>query len=199
MNKLLEGIEEGEIPLWARPAVASVEQMLAQRGMSASTVGRDALLNAIIQSAMPIAQSNAQAIQSSVAQQRDIEAREAEANTQRRQQTALTNAQNVFNMDMAQFNADQQVALSNSRFLQTVGLTEASNEQQAAIQDALLMSQANLAEADQNTKLAIQNAQAFLQMDMANLSNQQQAEMINGQYEQQRLLSCFICVWHCVL
>ena len=189
MNKLLEGIEEGEIPLWARPAVASVEQMLAQRGMSASTVGRDALLNAIIQSAMPIAQSNAQAIQSSVAQQRDIEAREAEANTQRRQQTALTNAQNVFNMDMAQFNADQQVALSNSRFLQTVGLTEASNEQQAAIQDALLMSQANLAEADFYQRTQIQNAQAFLSMDMANLNNDQQAKILKANQTQQRVLS----------
>jgi hypothetical protein len=189
MNKLLEGIEEGEIPVWARPAVASVEQMLAQRGMSASTVGRDALLNAIIQSAMPIAQSNAQAIQSSVAQQKDIEAREAEANTQRRQQTALTNAQNVFNMDMAQFNADQQVALSNSRFLQTVGLTEASNEQQATIQNALLMSQANLAEADFNQQAQIQNAKAFLAMDMANLNNEQQANIVKAQQEQQRMLS----------
>jgi len=189
MNKLLEGIEEGKIPLWARPAVASVEQMLAQRGMSASTVGRDSLLNAIIQSAMPIAQSNAQAIQSSVAQQKDIEAREAEANTQRRQQTALTNAQNVFNMDMAQFNADQQVALSNSRFLQTVGLTEASNEQQAAIQDALLMSQANLAEADFYQKTQIQNAQAFLSMDMSNLNNEQQAKILKANQTQQRVLS----------
>ena len=51
------------------PAVAAVEGMLAQRGMSASTVGRDALFNAIIQSAMPLAQSNAQAIQQSVSQQ----------------------------------------------------------------------------------------------------------------------------------
>jgi hypothetical protein len=66
IDGLLKGIEEGEIPIWARPAVASVEAMLAQRGMSASTVGRDALFNAIIQSAMPIAQSNAQAIQASV-------------------------------------------------------------------------------------------------------------------------------------
>ena len=70
IDSLLNGIEEGEIPTWAKPAVASVEAMLAQRGMSASTVGRDALLNAIIQSAMPIAQSNAQAIQASVGQQR---------------------------------------------------------------------------------------------------------------------------------
>ena len=189
MNRLLEGIEEGEIPVWARPAVASVEQMLARRGMSASTVGRDSLLNAIIQSAMPIAQSNAQAIQSSVAQQKDIEAREAEANTQRRQQTALTNAQNVFNMDMAQFNADQQVALSNSKFLQTVGLTEANFNQQSTIQNAMLMSQANLAEADFNQQAQIQNAKSFLTMDLANLNNQQQANVLKAQQEQQRLLS----------
>jgi len=189
INGLLEGMENGEIPVWAKPAVAQVEQMLAQRGMSASTVGRDSLFNAIIQSAMPIAQSNAQAIQSSVAQQRDIEARESEANAARVQQTALTNAQNVFQMDMAQFSSDQQIALSNSKFMQTVGLTEANNEQQAAIQDALLMSQANLAEADFNQKAQIQNAQAFLSMDMANLNNKQQANVLKAQQNQQRLLS----------
>jgi hypothetical protein len=189
INGLLEGMENGEIPVWARPAVAQVEQMLAQRGMSASTVGRDSLFNAIIQSAMPIAQSNAQAIQSSVAQQRDIEARESEANAARVQQTALTNAQNVFQMDMAQFSSDQQIALSNSKFMQTVGLTEANNEQQAAIQDALLMSQANLAEADFYQKAQIQNAQAFLSMDMANLNNKQQANVLKAQQNQQRLLS----------
>jgi len=189
INGLLEGMENGEIPVWARPAVAQVEQMLAQRGMSASTVGRDSLFNAIIQSAMPIAQSNAQAIQSSVAQQKTIEAQVAEANAQRMQQTALTNAQNVFQMDMAQFSSDQQIALSNSKFMQTVGLTEANNEQQAAIQDALLMSQANLAEADFYQKTQIQNAQAFLSMDMANLNNQQQANVLKAQQNQQRLLS----------
>ncbi len=189
LDSLLSGIEEGNIPTWARPAVSQVEQMLAQRGMSASTVARDSLVNTIIQAAMPIAQSNAQAIQASVSQQKTIEAQEAEANAARRQQTALTNAQTVFQMDMAQFNADQQTALSNSKFLQTVGLTEASNEQQAVVQDALLMSQANLAEADFNQRAQIQNAQAFLQMDMQNLNNQQQANVLKAQQNQQRLLS----------
>jgi hypothetical protein len=189
MNNLLEGIESGEIPTWARPAVAQVEQMLARRGMSASTVGRDSLFNAIIQSAMPIAQSNAQAIQQSVSQQKTIEAQTAEANAQRMQQTALTNAQNVFQMDMAQFSADQQTALSNSKFLQTVGLTEASNEQQATIQNAVLMSQANLAEADFYQKAQINNANAFLKMDMQNLANEQQVNIVKAQQEQQRMLS----------
>ena len=127
LDSLLSGIEEGEIPAWARPAVASVESMLAQRGMEASTVGRDALFNAIITSAMPMAQSNAQAIQASVGQQRAIEAQESEANAAEVQQTALTNASNVFQLNMAQFSSDQQIALSNSKFLQTVGINRCYN------------------------------------------------------------------------
>jgi len=189
LNGLLEGMENGEIPPWAKPAVASVEAMLARRGLSASSVGRDNLFNAIIQSAMPIAQSNAQAIQQSVSQQKSIEAQTAEANAQRMQQTALSNAQNVFQMDMAQFTADQQTELTNSKFLQTVGLTEANNDQQATIQNAVLMSQANITEANFNQQAQIQNAKNFLAIDMANLNNQQQANILQAQQTQQRLLS----------
>ena len=185
LDTLLTGIEEGNIPTWAAPAVASVEAMLAQRGMSASTVGRDALFNAIIQSALPMAQANAQAIQQNIAQDKTADIRQAEFN----QQTALTNANNVFQLDLAQFSADQQTALSNSKFLQTVGLTESNNRQQATIQNAVLMSQANLAEADFYQKAQINNANAFLQMDLSNLSNEQQANVIRAQNEQQTLLS----------
>ena len=69
LDALLKGMESGEIPAFARPAVAAVNQMLAARGLDASTVGRDALYNAIITSAIPIAQSNAQSIKESVLSQ----------------------------------------------------------------------------------------------------------------------------------
>ena len=189
MNRLLDGMENGEIPIWAQGAVGKVEQMLATRGLSASSIGRAELTNAILQSALPMAQSNASALQQAATQQRDIEAKESEANTQRRQQTSLTNAQNVFNIDMAQFSSDQQIALSNSKFMQTVSLTNATNDQQATLQNAIIQSQINLAEADAITKLTAQNAQAFLSMDMANLSNDQQSRMLTAQNQQQTLLS----------
>ena len=189
LESLLSGIEEGEIPTWASPAVARVEEMLASRGLSASTVGRDALFNAIIQSAVPLAQSNAQAIQSAVAQERGIEAQAQIKQAEFRQQVGMQNAQNVFQLNMAQFNADQQREIANSKFLQTIGLTEASNRQQAVIQDAVLLSQANLAEADINTRRQIQNAQAFLKTDLTNLSNEQQSIILESQLDQQRLLS----------
>ena len=120
LDSLLAGIQDGNIPTWASPAVAAVEQMLAQRGLEASSVGRDNLVNAIIQSSIPIAQANAQAIQQSVAQEKTLIAQEELANAQLRQQTALSNADKVFQLNIAQFNADQQTALSNSKFLQTV-------------------------------------------------------------------------------
>jgi len=189
IDTLLKGMESGEIPTWASPAVAAVEQMLARRGLSASTVGRDNLFNAIIQSAVPIAQSNAQAIQASVAQTRDIESREELANAQMRQQTALQNAGNVFQMDMAQFSADQQTNLSNSKFMQTVSLTEASNDQQAAIQNAVLATQVNMQNATLLQQARSQNAKSFLTMDMANLSNKQQATVVTAQFQNQVLLS----------
>jgi len=189
LDSLLKGMENGEIPTWAGPAVSAVEQMLARRGLEASTVGRDNLFNAIIQSAVPLAQSNAQAIQASVAQSRDIEAREELANAQMRQQTALQNAGNVFQMDMAQFSADQQTALSNSKFLQTVSLTEASNDQQAAIQNAVLATQVNIQNATLLQQARMQNAKTFLSMDMANLTNKQQASVVTAQFQNQVLLS----------
>ena len=189
LDSLLKGMENGEIPAWARPAVSAVEQMLAERGLEASSVGRDNLFNAIIQSAIPLAQSNAQAIQASVAQTREIEAREDLTNVQLRQQTALQNAATVFQMDMAQFSADQQTALSNSKFLQTVGITEANMDQQAIIQNAALLAQANLAEANFYQQAQIQNAKSFLAMDVANLNAQQQANILTAQQRQQTMLS----------
>ena len=189
MNALLEGMESGEIPAFARPAVAAVNEILAQRGLDASTVGRDALFNAIIQSAMPLAQSNAQSIKESVFSQRGIEAQAEQMNAQMAQQRAMTNSERVFNLNMAQFSADQQRALSNSKFLQTTSLTEVANDQQASIQEAMSMAQLDLATLDSNTKLVAQNAQTMLQRDMANLNNRQQAEVLTSQLRQQGLLS----------
>jgi len=189
LESLLTGIEEGEIPTWARPAVASVEAMLAKRGLQASSIARDALANTIIQASLPLAQANAQAIQRSVSEQRGIEAAVSEANAQRQQQVTLKNAESAFKIDVANMTMEQQTELANSKFLQTVSLTDANFEQQAAVQNAATIARADLADADFYQKAQIENAKAFLTTNMANLSNRQQSNVIKAQYEQQRLLS----------
>ena len=189
LDALLSGMDSGEIPAFARPAVAAVNQLMAQRGLDVSTVGRDQLFNAIISAALPIAQSNAQAIKESVTQQRGIEAQAELQNAQMAQESALNSADKIYNLNMAQFSADQNKAIADSKFLQTVTMTEASNVQQTIMQDAVAMAQLDLATLDANTKLRAQNAQAFLQMDLTNLTNEQQTNVLNAQQAQQRLLS----------
>ena len=189
LNSLLEGMESGEIPVFAKPAVAAINQLMAERGLDVSTVGRDNLFNAIIQAAVPLAQQNAQTIKESVFQQRGIEAQAEIQNAQMRQQTALSNADKTFNLNMAQFNADQQKEVANSKFLQTVTLTDATHDQQATMQNAAARAQLDIANLSTQERLATQNAQAFLQMDLANLSNEQQANILKSQQDQQAMLT----------
>ena len=186
---LLDGMEAGDIPVFARPAVAAVNQMMAARGLTASTVGRDNLFNAIITAAVPIAQQNAQSIKESVLQQRGIEAQAEQVNAQMEQQRAISNADKSFQMDMAEFSSEVQKEVNNSKFFQTVALTESSHAQQAAIQEALNQTQLDIAVLNTTERLAVRNADAFLKMDLANLNNEQQANVVNAQMEQQRLLS----------
>ena len=189
MASLLEGVESGNIPVWASPAVSAVESMLAERGLSASTVGRNDLINGIITAAIPIANANATAIQTSLAQEKSIEASVAIKNAELANTTALNNAQNVFQLNMAQFAADEQREILNSKFLQTVSLTEASFDQESFIKSAVLLSQENLTQADIDQKRVIQHAQAFLEVDLSNLNNKQQGIIIAAQQSQERLLS----------
>ena len=189
LNTLLAGIENGQIPTWARPAVSAVEQMLAVRGLSASSVGRDNLFNAIIQSAVPLAQQNAQAIQASVAQEKSLIAQEEIRNAELKQQVGLDKANKYFQMDMANFSTEVQRQVANSKFIQTIALTETSNDQQATVQNAVLNSQISMQEATATERLLSLNAQNFLKMDLTNVSNKQQAEVLNTQLNQQRLLT----------
>ena len=189
LDTLLTGIDNGEVPTWAQPAVAAVNQIMAERGLDTSTVGRDNLFNAIIQSAVPLAQQNAQAIQNSFAQTKELESRLTIRQAELNQQTALENANKTFQMDMANFNEDQTRNLANSKFLQTVELTNASMEQQAAVQEAANLANLDLATLSTRERLAVSNAKNFLQLDMANLTNRQQSEVLSDQIEMQKLLS----------
>jgi len=120
MTSLLNGIDTGQIPTWARGAVENVEKNLAQRGLSKSTIGRDALVNAIINSALPIAQSNATALQQRAAQNLSNEQQASVLSAQQNFQTQLVNAEN-----------DMKAKMMTGQFAQELTKLNAMNEQQA--------------------------------------------------------------------
>ena len=176
MEALLGGMEEGEVPVWARPAVAAVEDMMAARGLSASSVARDSLFNAIIQTALPIAQSNAQALQQRATQNLS---NEQQANLQTAQQDMQRRMSNVANSQTAASQSAQmaqQVAIQQGTFGQQAALTTAQLQQQTRVQ--------NLQNQQEAARLTAAQQQ---QANLANLSNEQQMEALNLQVEADRL------------
>ena len=171
MESLLGGMEDGKTPAWAKPAVAQVEAVMAQRGLSTSTVGRDALFNAIIQSALPMAQSNAQALQQRSAQNlsNEQQANMSTATLDAQRRMANLSNQQTANSQTAQM--AQQMSTMQSQFRQDAVMTTAQIQQQARQQDL-----ANLQQA------AMQNVQNQQATNAQNLGNEQQIELANMQY-----------------
>ena len=180
LNTLLEGMEEGKTPAWALPAVQAVEQQLAARGMSASTVGRDALFAAIVQSSIPLAQSNADAIRE-----------RANQNLANRQQAALQSSAQKFQAGLTQFQTVADIQTVNAQLAQQMELANMSAENQVKLANLQALNDAsrdNL-NAAQQTELA--NLQAELQvgtlnaqlanaMGVANLNAAQQTAIANA-------------------
>jgi len=189
MENLLAGMEEGKTPAWARPAVAAIEQQMAQRGLSASTVGRDALFNAIIQSALPMAQSNAQALQ-----------QRAQQNLTNEQQANLASAQNTMQIRMANLANRQTAASQTAQMAQQIKLQKGEFGQQATVLTAQQTQQTELAnfqaaqqkaqqESSQRQQAALANLDAASRTDLANLQALNQAGSQNLSAEQQTRLS----------
>jgi len=188
MESLLAGMEEGETPAWARPAVDAINQQMARRGLSVSTVGRDALFNAIIQSALPIAQSNATALQQRAQQNLT---NEQQANLATAQNTMQVRMQNLANRQTAasqtaqmaqqiavqQGTFDQQARMTTAQQQQQTELANAQMAQQRAQQESAQRQQAAIAELDANTRLDLANLQALNAAGTQNLSAEQQANL----------------------
>ena len=184
LDNLLEGLDSGEIPTWARPAVDSVNQMLAQRGLSASTVGRDALFSAIIQSAMPLAQSNAQALQARAAQNLSISADFLARNAEFKQQMEMANLSNDQQMRLANLSALNAASADNLNAAQQTELANLQARMETNLLEGRIAAEMNVAQLNVNQQRAVQNANTVANMDMARFNAQQQVQLANSQFMQ---------------
>ena len=186
-------------PAWAAGAIRLANSQMAARGLGASSLAGQAIVQAAMEASLPIAQADAQ-----------IQARFEGQNLSNRQQVAMLaaeqrarflgqefdqefqarvqNAARVADIAGQNFNAEQQVQLENSRAINTMNLNNLSNRQALVIAQASALANLDLSNLGNRQQAAVQNAKSFLQMDMANLSNQQQANMFNAQ---QRIQSLF--------
>ena len=189
LDDLMLDFQGGKTPSWAAGAMRNANAMMAARGLGASSMAGMAVVQAAMESALPIAQmdaSNKQQMAIEKARQRaSFLGQEFDQNFQ----TKVKNAARVSEIANINFSAEQQVALENAKMAQTVDLANLSNRQAKVMADAATMSQMDMANLNNRQQAAKRNADAFLQMDMQNLSNEQQTTMFKAQAQIASIMS----------
>jgi hypothetical protein len=189
---LMEQFEGTTPPAWASGAVRLANQQMAARGLSASSMAGQAIVQAAMESALPIAQADAATVAQFEAQnlsnrqQRAMLAAEQRASFLGQEfdqefQARVLNASKISDIANMNFTADQQVQLENARSVQTMNLENLSNRQAMVLAEASALANLDMGNLNNRQQTAVQNAQNFLQLDMANLSNEQQTELFKSQ------------------
>ena len=189
LDTLMQDFQGGKTPSWAAGAMRAANSAMAARGLGASSMAGMAVVQAAMESALPIAQmdaSNKQQIAVESARQR---ANFLQMDFNQEFEAKVKNAARVSEIANINFSAEQQIALENSKMSQTMNLANLSNSQAKVMADAASMSQMDMANLNNRQQAAVQTAQAFLQTDMANLSNRQQSEMFNAQTRAQSMFT----------
>jgi len=200
LDDLMGDFDGGQTPAWAAGALRNATAQMAARGLSSSSLAGQAMIQAAMESALPIAMTDAATFKDfemqnlSNRQSRAMLAAEQRANFIGREfdmefQAQVMNASKISDIANINFNAEQQVALENARLAQTANLANLNNRQALVMAEAAQVSNIELTNLNNRQQAAVQNAQAFLQTDLTNLSNEQQTEMFRGQSLVQSLLS----------
>jgi hypothetical protein len=200
LETLMADFEGGETPAWAAGSMRTAMQTLAARGLGASSLAGQAVVQAAMEAALPIAQMDAQTMAQFEAQNLSNRQQRAMLAAQQRAtflgqefdqafQARVANASRIADIANLNFNAEQQVALENSRAANTMNLTNLTNRQAMVMSEAAALSQLDMANLNNRQQAAVQNAQSFLQMDLTNLSNEQQTAMFKSQQNIQALLT----------
>jgi len=187
-------------PSWAAGALRGVMAQMQARGMGASSIAGQAMVQAALESALPIAQADAntqasfEAQNLSNRQQRAMLAAEQRARFIGQEfdqafQARVQNSARIGDIANMNFTAEQQIALENSRIANTMNLANLNNRQALLMAEAGALANLDMANLNNRQQAAVQNAQNFLQVDMANLSNRQQTDIFKAQQRVQALFT----------
>ena len=200
LGELTKDFDANNPPAWAAGALRGVMSKMASRGISASSMAGQAMVQAAMESALPIAQADASTFAQFEAQNLSNRQQRAMLAAQQRAtfigqefdqafQARVMNASKVSDVANMNFTAEQTIALENSRIANTMNLANLNNKQAMVMAEAAALSNLDMANLSNRQQAAVQNAQNFMTMDMANLSNQQAANMFQAQSRVQSMFT----------
>ena len=200
LASLTANFDAANPPAWAAGAMRNATAAMAARGLGASSLAGQAIVQATLEAALPIAQADAATVAQFEAQNLSNRQQRAMLSAQQRAQfigqefdqafqARVQNSARIGDIANMNFTAEQQVQLENSRTANTMNLNNLSNSQAMVMAEAAALAQMDASNLNNRQQAAVQNAQTFLQTDMANLSNQQQTELLKAQQRTQSLFT----------
>ena len=190
LSELMKSFNDGT-PAWAAGAIRGANAAMNARGLGGSSMAGAAILQAAMESAIPIASQDADTFNKMNLQ-----------NLNNRQQVSLTNAAAQQGLQLQNLNNEQQAALQNSSNAFSLQSQNLSNMQSTIIANAQIKAalqgqnlsnqqQSNLATAaryaevanvnlNNRQQVALQNNMNAVNTDLANLSAKQQAYVTNA-------------------
>jgi hypothetical protein len=200
LTGLMEDFEGGETPAWAAGAMRAATQRMAARGLAASSMAGQAIVQAAMESAMPIAMADAQTMASFEAQNLSNRQQAAMMKAEQRAkflgmefdqafQTRVQNAAKISDIANQNFTAEVQIALENARLANTVDLANLDAKNAKMLSDAAAMTQIQTQNLNNRQQAAVQQANAFLEFDMSNLDREQQVAIFKSEGNIQSILS----------
>ena len=168
LEKLMDSFNDGT-PAWAAGAFRRVNEVMNARGLGASSMASAAMIQAAMESAVPIAQADA-----SIFQAMDME------NVRNKQAVALANAAAAQRFELQNLDNRQAIAVQNSMNNANLQLTNLSNQQEAVLAQAQIKAglQGQTLSVSQNVAMA--NAARYAEVNNINLTNRQQSSILQS-------------------
>ena len=192
LESLTENFDAKNPPAWAAGALRAANAELVARGLGASSIAGQAIVQATLESAIPIAQADANTVAQFEAQnlsnrqQAALFAAEQRANFLNLEfnqdfQAKVANAARIGEIANINFTAQQQIALENARMAQTVDIANLDAANAKVLADAAALTQLDLTNLNNRQQAAVANAKSFLDMDLTNIANENAVSMFRNQ------------------
>jgi hypothetical protein len=192
LSQLMKSFDDGQTPAWAAGAIRSANAAMASRGLGGSSIAGAAILQAAMESAVPIAAQDAQVFQqmnlTNLNNRQQVSLANAAAqqglqlqNLNNEQQAALQNSSNAFALQSQNLSNTQQTVLANAQIKAALQGQNLSNQQQSNLVTAARYAESANINLNNRQQTALQNNSNALNVELANLNNRQQSYIANAQ------------------
>lgn len=191
LNKLLTNFDAGNPPPWAAASMRGATAQLAARGLGVSSMAGQAIVQATLEAALPIAATDAKVFEQMGLQNLSNRQQTAMILGEQRAkflgqefdqnfQTKVLNAARIADIADKNFTADVTIALENARITGTMDLQNLSNKQALVLAKTAQVATLETTNLNNRQQVAVENSKAFLTLDVKNLDNKQQTALFKA-------------------